>query len=215
MLMQEEKHPKSNMKKTQTIKATAMAVVTIMAGVTVGAAAESIEVSEKAAAVGMLPYQKRGDVLENDERNPFAERTIVKDSNVSTTDGSTEESKLRGILSNMRVTGISKGEKGFRAMVGGLIMEEGETIPPLIGRQSDKLRVSKVTKTTVEITWINEEGAEEPRKHVLSLDLRPLVRSKLPSSGVIEPIDPRGGVNGTLTGAEMLANGGAAVSPAD
>ena len=198
---------------TQTLTTITFAIAGVLGSWTSALATESIEVSEKAAAVGMLPYQKRGDTLDKDERNPFAVR-VEKKQNVSTTDGTTEESKLRGRLNQMRVQGISRGEGGYRAQVGGLILEEGRMVPQLIANQTDVLKVSKVSEKTVEITWVNEEGAEEPRKHILALDIRPMVRSALPAAGGMAPMDPRIPV-GYQPKREMLAEGETPVTPAD
>lgn len=190
----------------------ALAVCLTLGSASLAIAADSNEVSEKAAAIGMLPFQKRGTELQAEERNPFAERVIVRNS-VAAGNPNTEESKLRSRLSEMKVTGISRGEHGYTAQIGGMILKEGEMVDQLIPRQSDKLRVTKVTDKTVEISWVNEEGAEEPRKHVLELDLRPLVATKLAGNGGVEPIDPRGGP--PVGSTEFLANGGSVESPED
>ncbi len=181
----------------KTIRLTILAAIG-MSGVSagnVGSAADEIKASEKAAAVGMLPHQKRGNEVDANERNPFAHRVEIAQATTEE-DTNSEEAKIRAVLNGLIPTGITNGRNGLKAQVGGLILEMGRPVPQLIPNQTDRLRVTKVSAKSVEITWIDEEGAEEPRKHVIDLNsLKPTVETILPGSSEEgtrkHPIDPK------------------------
>jgi hypothetical protein len=205
--------------KTKNRNIGALIAVTLVSGFSSAVAVDTVQVSEKAAAVGMLPHQKRGEILEEKERNPFAAKVeFVENSSANT---NTEESAIRAKLSELREIsmGISHGEDGYSAQVGGLILKTGKIVDQLIPNQTDKLKVIKVTEKSVEISWLNEEGAEEPRKHVLELDMRPLVGQILPGTtgGKLELIDPRGGPSPKSFNAgetnEFFVEGAPAITP--
>ena len=176
------------------------------------AAADDVKISEKAALVGMLPHQKRGTEVDANERNPFAHRVeIVKTE--AKRDTNSEEAKIRAVLNGLRVVGITNGKNGLKAQVGSLILEVGRAVPQLIPNQTDRLRVTKVSAKSVEIKWIDEEGAEEPRKHVIDLDLTPRINTALAGSSEegkrMFPIIPHGHLEG------ILVDGGAPATPVD
>lgn len=154
-------------------------------------------VSEKAAAVGLLPHQKQGKVLEPKERNPFAEQVRVEAAG-EVKDANSEESKIRAVLMTMKVTGVTRaGDGRLKGMLGRFVLEEDRELSQIIPNQTDILKVTKVTDEQVEITWVDVEGSEQPRKHVIELDMEAKVGVMLPSPGgetdgqLLSPIDPR------------------------
>jgi len=153
--------------------------------------------SEKAAEVGLLPHQKRGKPLDTKERNPFAVLVQVEPSGEAK-DANSEESRIRAVLMGMKVSGVGRTSTGgMKAQLGGLFLEEGRELSQIIPNQTDILKVTKVNEKQIEITWVDLEGTEQSRTHIIELDLDPKVRTQLlaPGSegdgGMLTPIDPR------------------------
>ncbi len=176
--------------------------------------------SEKAAAVGLLPHQKRGKPLDSKERNPFAEQVQIE-STGEVTDTNSEESKIRAVLMGMEVSGVGRGSNGrMKALLGGLFLEEGRELSQIIPNQTDILKVTKVNEKQIEISWVDVEGTEQPRKHVIELDMDPDIRTQLPSPGgegdgvMLTPIDPRAREKRALKRTE-LTSAGETASPAE
>ncbi len=55
----------------------------------------------------------------------------------------------------------------------------------MIENQTDRLRVTRITDKQVEITWIDEEVAEHPRKLLIPINLNPDVSFLLPGRSAI------------------------------
>ena len=135
---------------------------------------------ESAADIGILPSQKIPATVDAGDRNPFATRTPTP--NVTPgLDTESEESRIRQIFAGLRVTGRVPASKGIpRVLVGDLILKEGVELPQLIENQTDRLQVTRITDKEVEITWIDEEVAEQPRKLLIPINLNPDVTVLLP-----------------------------------
>ena len=128
------------------------------------------------------------------DRNPFVSRLVKKATVVEDRDA--QETKIRSVLSTMEVKGTSKGKNGVIVLMGPLVLEEGAEVPQLIENQTQKLIVTKVKSTEVELTWVDEPGvrrAEEgPRKFIKSFNLKPKVGKKLITTGtIVEPSDKK------------------------
>ncbi len=173
--------------------------------------ASSGAVSEKASVVGMLPHQKQGKPLDAKERNPFAELVRVEAVGEAE-DTSTEESNIRAVLASLKVSGVTRGDAGaMKAQLGSFILEEGRELEQIIPNQTDVLKVTKVSEKLVEITWVDVEGSEQPRKHIIELDLSPKVLTRLPSpggesdGGPLSPVDPRASEKRALNRIELAS----------
>ena len=146
--------------------------------------------------IGVLPHQKekmiKGFVLKQAERNPFADRA-KGEQGLPAEDSQSEDSRIRMALESFAVSGIARGQGGYKAQLGSIILREGKLVPRLIPGQSDDLRVTKITPELVEITWVADEEAAKPRKITLEIDLGPRVGVLLPTaskdgSGVVEKL---------------------------
>lgn len=141
------------------------------------------------AEIGVLPHEKEklinGFVLKQAERNPFADRA-KGDKGLPSEDSQSEDSRIRLALESFSVSGIARGQGGYKAQLGSIILSEGKLVPRLIPGQSDDLRVTKITPELVEITWVADEEAAKPRKIILEIDLTPRV-------GVLLPMATKGG----------------------
>lgn len=129
--------------------------------------------------LGILPSQKKGVEVDREERNPFANRVVKK---VAVEDTETEAAHIRRVLSNLEVVGVSKGPRGTRVLLGDLLLMEGKELPPVVTGQSDRVVVSAVSETEVELTWIVESGkkVDDGRQLIVPFNLEPKVEVVLP-----------------------------------
>lgn len=142
--------------------------------------------AKTAAEVGVLPKERENRIKKylidtETDRNPFAARTKEVSTELAE-DTQSEAAKLRALLQKMSVSGIAKGGSGYKANLSGIILEEGEKLPRLIAGQTEDLRVTKITPQEVEITWIDEGGADNPDQILLPVDLEPRVGIMLPGT---------------------------------
>ena len=174
------------------------AVIIIVGSVIAGDASDPITapVIQSVEEPGVLPNEKeqmlKGFVLKPAERNPFADRA-KGEKGIPADDSQSEDSRIRMALESFSVSGIARGNNGYKAQLGSMILSEGKLVPRLIPGQSDDLRVTKITPELVEITWVADEEAAKPRKISLEIELEPKVGVLLPTvsrdgSGVVEKL---------------------------
>ena len=174
------------------------AVIIIVGSVIAGDASDPITapVIQSVEEPGVLPNEKeqmlKGFVLKQAERNPFADRA-KGEKGIPADDSQSEDSRIRMALESFSVSGIARGNNGYKAQLGSMILSEGKLVPRLIPGQSDDLRVTKITPELVEITWVADEEAAKPRKITLEIELEPKVGVLLPTvsrdgSGVVEKL---------------------------
>ena len=136
--------------------------------------------AETAADIGTLPSQKIPASVSDGDRNPFATRIAIEETGNSY-EAESEESKIRQIFASLTVDGFVPATGGkARVLVGDLILEEGVEIPSVIENQTDVLRVTRIDSKEVEVTWVDEEQAEQPRKLIIPVKLEPEVSFILP-----------------------------------
>ncbi|MGI9240565.1 MAG: hypothetical protein ACR2RV_07170 [Verrucomicrobiales bacterium] len=136
---------------------------------------------ETAADIGILPSQKIPASVDKGDRNPFSTRHVENNVPIDGIDTESEESRIRQVFAGLRVTGHVPASKGSpRVLVGDLILKEGIELPQVIENQTNVLRVTRITNKEVEITWIDEEVAEAPRKLLIPINLEPEVSFLLP-----------------------------------
>ncbi|MEM9481404.1 MAG: hypothetical protein AAGA58_17275 [Verrucomicrobiota bacterium] len=129
--------------------------------------AEEGDISE-ASKVGILPHQKKTLNVPPDERNPFSV-PVVGDAEV--VDSSTEEAQLRGIVRRLPIGGVTPGNRGLKVLLGSMIIEQGHYLPDLFPGQANRLLVSKVSRKEIELTVVDEDGAEQQEKIRKEFDL--------------------------------------------
>ena len=132
------------------------------------------------------------------ERNPFGllsvpppeEEVDVK------IEAETEEMKIRRVLGNMRVTGLSGEPGSYRVLLGTTSLAAGDTVPRLFANQGEVLRVQEITDRQVLVAFVERRAAADapPRTLALSIDLQPRVRSVLPGEffTTVVPFDEKG-----------------------
>ena len=135
------------------------------------------------AAIGMLPEQKVGIEVPAEERNPFAKRgpgtatTIIQDTE-------SEESRLRGILESMPISGFADGPGERRVLLGPFPLTVGRQLPPVIEKQTEALVVRAIEAGRVELAFVERDNRPETRFVVLRFNLNPEVRFQLGTQAV-------------------------------
>ncbi|MFM8886353.1 MAG: hypothetical protein ACKOKC_08070 [Chthoniobacterales bacterium] len=144
------------------------------------------------------PEKRTPTGVNEGERNPFGllsvpppeEEVDVK------IEAETEEMKIRRVLGNMRVTGLSGEPGSYRVLLGTTSLAEGDTVPRLFANQGEVLRVQEITDRQVLLAFVERRAAADapPRTLALSIDLQPRVRSVLPGEFFtsVVPFDEKG-----------------------
>ena len=125
--------------------------------------------------IGMRPDEKRPLVLKENERNPYAKRS-VKEEATGEEGVNEEEQQIRARLSSLSVSGCSQGPNGLRVLLGDIILEQGKLLPQLLETQSENLRVMEINEDTVILGWLDIESNEPTGKTMqVAYDLTPIV----------------------------------------
>jgi hypothetical protein len=130
--------------------------------------------------IGTLPEEKLAmrpeDRLDPKRPNPFAERAKPKEAKAVET-VETEEIKIRRIFDTLKISGLTKINGKYSALLGDIILEEGAQLGPVIQNQTQILRVTRITNKFIEIQWVEGVGFESvaPRKIVKRVELNPRV----------------------------------------
>jgi hypothetical protein len=148
--------------------------------------------------IGILPEEKLSqrpeEKIDPKKANPFAERAKAKEAKATET-VETEEIKIRRVFDTLKISGITKYNGQYSALLGDLILEEGAQVAPVIQNQTQILRVTRITEKLVEIAWVEGAGFETvaPRKIVKRVELSPRV-------GVLLAAQPAGSTDaGAMT----------------
>jgi len=148
----------------------------------------------------LMPDDKTSEIIKSEERNPFGKSDdALRELNNK---GTNEENMIRDRLAKLRVVGVSPGKNGLRVMLGDMVLEAGQILPPVLADQSVGLKVSKISPEAIELVWVEKKiTGLAARGMTLPVDLRPYVRymlhgqpseknqwQKEPSSGEAETI---------------------------
>ena len=139
-------------------------------------------VSEEVAALGMLPSQRQGIRINPQERNPFASETRETTKSPDTPENESQESKIRALFRQLHVSGIRHRHHGQSlALVNDLILREGEEIDPVLPDQTERLVVSKIESSQIELNFIETKESTQPRTIILPVRHQVHVTQKLPA----------------------------------
>jgi hypothetical protein len=158
--------------------------------------------AEQKAADMRLPDLDRSDLtpdsrqpmkVEEGERNPFGMVTKVLDQMVSAEPVS-EERRIRQLLSNLRVAGVSESPTGRRVLLGSLSLGEGDVLPRLFVGQVEKLQVKSINDRGVVLSFIESDTSRDERSIGLPIDIKPRVNSLLIGEAFVKsvPLDEEG-----------------------
>jgi hypothetical protein len=123
--------------------------------------------------IGELPGEKISEPLRAKERNPFTRRE-TKIAEVAE-DKESEESQLRKLFAAMPVTGVIRGGGEVKVLLGSLILKQGEPLPSLLEKQTERLVVGPITDQQAELDFVEGDEHAEPRRIFITIDLRPRV----------------------------------------
>lgn len=151
----------------------------------------------KAALASMRPANRSVVQVSPEERNPFAQK-VQAPRVVGFETQDSEESRLRAILSNYPISGITVGRSATRVLMGGLPLAAGMDLPELIPNQAEKVKVVSVDQNVIVFGFVEADGEVKDRTLVRSISLAPQVRHMLPTQspmrGGAPPSGPFGGV---------------------
>lgn len=137
----------------------------------------------------LLPSSRRASTVLASERNPFAKREEPKvEQQAAPEDAESEERRISDVLTTLEVVGRTRGDSGWKVLLGDLILQPGTVLPPVIEGQTQKLRVVDVYDASIEIEWIDDESGDLPRRLFIPVNLTPGIRSTRPGmGGALEP----------------------------
>ncbi len=136
-------------------------------------------------AIGPLPEDKVSETLKKGDRNPFAERHLTQ---TLKEDGESEDSKLRTMLNNIIPSGVIKDRDGrLKVLFNRQLLAEGDKVQTLVENQIALLRVTKITPSAVEISWVEDQVNAQSRKVVRPVQI---------NQGIIEQQRQTPGVDG-------------------
>lgn len=139
---------------------------------------EEAEEDGKVQYMLILPEEKTPELVKPEENNPFESANDGSPED----DSSSEENQVRDLLLRMRVGGAASGLGGMRVMLGGMRLEPGMEVPPVIPDQQVKLRVKSITAAAIELVWVETKPTGLPPKVlVIPMDGTPTVRYRMPS----------------------------------
>lgn len=133
--------------------------------------------SSFAAAPGLLPDGRPTVDVRAGERNPFAQQAVQEQALPASTESVSEEVRLRKVLRALKIGGTSVGKDGPRALLGSIILQPGETLPPLIRNQAEVLRVVSVEESSLTLAFVERDPTADARKVVLPFSMKPEVAS--------------------------------------
>ena len=126
-----------------------------------------------AEQIGLMPYQKTPVEVGTKERNPFANRTPKTQEKPEELEN-IEEDRIRVILSELPIGGVSRGKHGLHVLLGDMKLERGAVVPRLLQDQTAQLMVSLITEEKIEFAWLEKSGGNA-RRLVLPIDIEPKV----------------------------------------
>jgi hypothetical protein len=128
-----------------------------------------------ADALELLPQTKIPVLLSEGERNPFAVKAAPA-AQVVAADQESEESRLRGLLANLQVSGYAEGEGGTTVLLGPYLLRPGELVPSLLRRQTEQIRVAAIRPGQIELLFLEPNDRPPTRRLTLNFSTEPKVR---------------------------------------
>jgi len=154
--------------------------ITMLAGLSARAQDEAGDENERVQYTLILPEEKTPEMVKPEENNPFESTADGSQED----DSSTEENQVRDLLLRMPVGGAASGLNGMRVMLGGMRLEPGMEVPPVIPDQQVVLRVKSITTSAIELVWVEKKPTGLPPKLlVIPMDGSPTVRYRMPAGG--------------------------------
>jgi hypothetical protein len=128
------------------------------------------------------PEKREPAKIQEGERNPFGLVSLPQEQaeEEETIQAETEEMRLRRVLGNMRVSGVSGASGSYRVVLGPMHIRQGDTLPKLFADQAETLQVTSISDGEVILSFKEKDPGIPPRTIGLAFDLKPRPTSLLP-----------------------------------
>lgn len=128
------------------------------------------------------PERREPAQVRETERNPFGLVSLPPAAveETETIEAETEEQRLRRIIGNMRISGLSGSPGSYRLLLGSMAIREGDKLPKLFADQAEVLHVTKITEREVVLTFKEKDPNLPPRSMSLGYNFQPRPQSLLP-----------------------------------
>jgi len=144
----------------------------------------------------MAPERREPATVVEGERNPFGLVSLPPEEvqEVEQIASETEEMRIRRILANMRISGVSGSPGSYRVVLGSMQLKDGEILPKLFADQAEVLRVQSIGEREI-ILAFEEKALGLPARTIgLGYDLTPRPQSLLSGElfKKLVPFTPKG-----------------------
>jgi hypothetical protein len=142
------------------------------------------------------PAKREPASVQEDERNPFGLVSVPppETREIEPVEAETEEMRIRRILGNLRISGLSGAPGSYRILLGPVQLAEGDEVPKLFADQGEILRVRSISERELVLTFNEKDPNLPPRTIGLGFDLKPRPRSLLAGElfRKLVPFTPKG-----------------------
>jgi hypothetical protein len=144
----------------------------------------------------MEPERREPSTVVEGERNPFGLVSLPPEEveQVEQIASETEEMRLRRIIANMRISGVSGSPGSYRVVLGSMQLKQGETLPKLFADQAEVLRVQSIGDREIILAFEEKAQGLPARTIGLGYDLTPRPQSLLSGElfKKLVPFTPKG-----------------------
>jgi hypothetical protein len=144
----------------------------------------------------MAPERREPATVVEGERNPFGLVSLPPEEvqEVEQIASETEEMRIRRILANMRISGVSGSPGSYRVVLGSMQLKDGEVLPKLFADQAEVLRVQSIGEREIILAFEEKVTGLPARTIGLGYDLTPRPQSLLSGElfKKLVPFTPKG-----------------------
>jgi hypothetical protein len=144
----------------------------------------------------MEPERREPATVVEGERNPFGLVSLPPEEveEVEQIASETEEMRIRRILANMRISGVSGSPGSYRVVLGSMQLKDGDTLPKLFVDQAEVLRVQSIGDREIILAFEEKAPGLPARTIGLGYDLTPRPQSLLSGElfKKLVPFTPKG-----------------------
>ena len=144
----------------------------------------------------MAPERREPATVVVGERNPFGLVSLPPEEveEVEQIASETEEMRIRRILANMRISGVSGSPGSYRVVLGSMQLKDGEILPKLFADQAEVLRVQSIGEREIILAFVEKAPGLPARTIGLGYDLTPRPQSLLSGElfKKLVPFTPKG-----------------------
>ena len=144
----------------------------------------------------MAPERREPATVVEGERNPFGLVSVPPEEvqEVEQIASETEEMRIRRILANMRISGVSGSPGSYRVVLGSMQLKDGEILPKLFADQAEVLRVQSIGEREIILAFVEKAPGLPARTIGLGYDLTPRPQSLLSGElfKKLVPFTPKG-----------------------